>query len=172
MTKEELKALLGIIYAEYPDVKLTQERYALWWEQIKELDFNIAKKAALNLSEQITYGAPKFVDFKRCLDNLTAQPEDLETADEAWASMWLREDGSPRAKATARLVHDWSNKRLWNLETEVPWKQKEFIRIYNGLKEKDRIVGIKDGMTAIENNRTLKLSVITNDLVKKIKDVK
>lgn len=167
MTKEDLHKLLAIIYAEY-DLKISADRYALWWEQVKEMEFEEAMAAARHLSQQKCYGTPKFADFMESYKKLRVRPDDLETADEAWNSMFKRNQGSPRAKAAARLMHDWSNKDRWDYDTQVPWKQKEYIRIYNGLKNKDEILGIKQEMTGIENHGNEKLSHITNGLIKKL----
>ena len=169
ITLKEITQVLAVEMIFYPQVMLDEKLATAWHMQFKDCtpqEFQSALHMAVQKNKSGFPPTPGSV--REIISESRKTPDDMETAEEAWHGMFKRNQGSARAKAAARLMHDWSNKDRWDYDTQVPWKQKEYIRIYNGLKNKDEILGIKQEMTGIENHGNEKLSHITNGLIKKL----
>jgi len=140
ITKAEVNKVLAVEFIFYPQTTITPELVKAWHLHFKDCtreDFFAAMHVAV--AENKTGFPPSPGAVREYLKKLKANPEDLETADQAWAILLKNGKPSARAIAATEIMPDWHNRGRWETQY-LPFRKKEFERIYNDLKEKDEIL--------------------------------
>jgi hypothetical protein len=154
MTLQETARLLGEAYLTFPHLALTEGTVAAWFKQCGRVPadtFEAAIVEAINSQDNGFFPAPGQVT--KIARRLLARPEDLETSDEAWAALLTDETtASVRAQRAAELLPGWRNRGQW-LTDSMPFKKRDFDRVYNDLKDKDDILNQQGRAELIHRRR-------------------
>ena len=149
MNSEELGKLLGRVIGSYQNFILTPLTNELWAEAIGHLDYEVAVKALRIYVAQGKDFPPNEGHIRKIAAQLLTPIEHRVTAGEVWeqcvaaAARSLTRDavaeqfqGNPRALSAIRQV-GWDRIRYADIQTELDFVRKDFIRLYDEMEDRD-----------------------------------
>ena len=152
MNKDEMHKILAVELIPFAQVTVTPAYSGGWYNYFSNVPASQFAMALQQAVMQSTSGFPPTPgQVNAVLKTFNALPEDLETADQAWDLAWSGKPCSARAQEAARLMGDWDKRFMWLLDS-LPFKRKDFSRIYEGLKQREQSEGVQVSARAMLNN--------------------
>lgn len=158
MNRQELSRILGEAYLAFPHLSLTEGSVAAWLKvcgRVPAAVFEAALTEAVSKEARGFFPTPGQV--MTVVRRITSREDEAETAEEGWAALWG--SGKPvteRAQRAAERMYRWNERGLWTLDS-MPFRQLEFCRIYNSLKEREELERER-GRAAISMSRRAELT--------------
>lgn len=157
MTKKELFEILVNLPTTYQHFNLSENIVNVWFEYFKNEPLEIFRIAFIECEKNNSTGFPSTPgQVNEWLKKLKLTEDDLETADEAWHDAWHNLAFiSPLTERALQLM-DFANRGMW-LEKDLPYKKREFINIYNSLKDKYLTSSQLEDVRRLETKQSFKL---------------
>jgi len=170
MKKTEIGKILITRLGCFANLEITENYILSWFSHFQNMEANIFDAA---LHEAVISNDSNFppspAKVYEVYNRLTAPAEALETADQAWASLWTDyKSASKKAKEAARLL-EWENKGMW-LESSLPFKKRDFAQIFNDLTDSDKTLRLQNKNRDLIGYSREKLNLNETKLLKEIND--
>jgi hypothetical protein len=145
ISENEVSKILAIEFAFYAHTPITPELVMAWFTHFRTVerdDFYAAIHIAV--AENTDKFPPTPSEVREVLKRLKATQETLETGELAWENIRLREPKiSKRSAQVLAVWGQWKERHNW-LTEHVPFRQREFIRLYNDIKEQDEVLEVQN----------------------------
>lgn len=148
MNPREAAEILSQAYATFPHLTLTPHAINQWLNLFSKTDsalFSAALNQAILDEPSAFFPSPSAV--ARIVRAAERPMSQLETAEEAWEAAWNDKPKSQRTKRTIELMPGWDKRGQWLVDS-MPFKRKDFIKIYEQLAEKDEVISSRESVNS------------------------
>ena len=144
ISENDVSKILAIEFAFYAHTTITPQLVMAWFTHFRTVerdDFYAALH--ITVAENEDKFPPTPAEVSRVLKRLKATKESLETGEIAWENIRLREPIiSARSAQVLSVWGQWKERHNW-LTEHAPFRQREFIRLYNDIKEQDEVLEVQ-----------------------------
>lgn len=142
LSKLKVGEVLAVEFAFYGHTVISPELAKAWHLHFMSYDAReFVAGIHLAVSENKTNFPPSPSDVKRMIKRLRG--ENLETTNEAWNAVRSGKGISARAQAVLEMWPDWKQRDNW-LTEHIPFKKRDFEKIYLELKERDETLELQN----------------------------
>jgi hypothetical protein len=135
LTKTECAKVLACEFIFFPSITVGPELVAAWWGHFQDCsaqEFATALHRAVNA--QTDKWPPSPGQVRGIIKASRKGPSELETPEQAFWAVFNKQNPSTRALAAWKLLPASDKPGLWETAS-MPFKVKDFCRIYESLKE-------------------------------------
>ncbi len=135
----DVNKIIAVEFIFFPHITITPELIKAWYLHFKNCERDeFFASLHIAVADSKDKFPPTPSDVWKIIRKLRATPESLETGEKAWGDAMGNKPMSLRATETTKQMYDWDRRGQWQTEY-LFCRKKEFITIYESIKEQDEI---------------------------------